>query len=50
MKQPKKPNLAQKKKISNAGLNWRNWAVADDLVDRLILVNKMTKKKRTVKK
>ena len=50
MKQPKKPTLIQKKKISDAGLNWRNWAVVDDLEDRLILVNKMTKKKRTVKK
>lgn len=50
MKQPKKPTLAQKKLIVAAGLNWRNWAVADDLEDRLILANKMTKKKRTVKK
>lgn len=50
MKQPKKPTLAQKKKISDAGLNWSSRTVTDDLEDRLILVNKMTKKKRTVKK
>lgn len=49
MKQPKKPTLAQKKKIYDAGLNWRNWAVVDDLEDRLILMNKITRKKEDCK-
>lgn len=50
MKQPKKPTLAQKKKISDAGLNWRNWAVMDDLVDKLVVINKISRKTRNLNK
>ena len=49
MKQPTKPTLKQKKKISNAGLNWKNWAVIDENDDgELYIINKLSKKTRKI--
>ena len=50
MKQPKKPTLIQKKLIKDAGLNWHNWSVIDDSDGTLKIYNKISGKKRIIKK
>ena len=46
MKQPKKPILAQKKILQSKGLDWKNWSVAQDRADKLIVINKKSGKRR----
>lgn len=53
MKQPKKPTLQQKKLISKAGLDWKEWNVVGLVQDEsgswLKLANKRTGEQKTIK-
>lgn len=50
MKQPKKPTRAQKEIMKSAGLDWRNWSVAEEVVDQLTLISKKSGRRRTIYK
>lgn len=48
MKQPKKPTKRQKIVIASSGLDWKDWSVAEEDDECLVLINKRTKRRRTV--
>ncbi len=50
MKQPKKPTLAQKKVITEAGLNWKTWNVASEDNISLLLISKKSGRKKLILK
>lgn len=50
MKQEKKPTRQQKEYIKAAGLDWRNWNVIKDEETILVIVNKKTGTRRTIRK
>ena len=50
MKQPKKPTLIQKRIMRDNGLNWHNWSVIDASDGVLTIYNKISGKKRKIKK
>lgn len=50
MRNLRKPTRVQKKKIADAGLNWRNWLVVSESEEELIIYNKKSERRRTVKK
>lgn len=50
MKNPRKPTRAQKKIISDSGLNWRNWLVLDEDNISLSLINRESRRRRVVLK
>lgn len=50
MKQPKKPTLAQKKLMDNAGLVWKSWSVVDETETELHVISKRSGQRRTIGK
>lgn len=50
MKQPKAPTLAQKKLISSAGLNWKNWSVVKEDNNAITVMNKSSRRRRVILK
>lgn len=50
MKQPRKPTLDEKKKITAAGLDWKEWNVSASITNSMVLVNKKTKERKVVMK
>ena len=50
MKQPKKPTLAQKKLMTNAGLNWKTWNVHEEDNLSLVMVSKKSGTRRVIYK
>lgn len=50
MKQPKKPNLRQKKVISAAGLDWKTWNVHEEDNIAITLISKKSGRRRVILK
>lgn len=48
MKQPRKPTLAEKKKMSEAGLNWKEWNVSASISSAMVLVRKKTGERKVL--
>ena len=48
MKQPKKPTRRQKAIAASSGLDWHNWSVLEEDEEKLVLINKKSRKRRTV--
>ena len=48
MKQPKKPTRRQKIIAASSGLDWHNWSVLEEDEEKLVLINKKSKRHRTV--
>ncbi|MDE7426111.1 MAG: hypothetical protein K2N51_20835 [Lachnospiraceae bacterium] len=49
MRNLRKPTRVQKKKIVDAGLDWRNWLVVSESDEELVLYSKKSGRRRTVK-
>ena len=50
MKQPRKPTLAEKKKIAEAGLDWKEWSVKASITNSLLIVHKKTGERKVINK
>lgn len=50
MKQPKKPTLAQKRFMTESGLDWKTWNVAEETDDAMVLISKKSGRRRIIKK
>ena len=50
MKQPKKPNLRQKKAISAVGLDWKTWSVLEEDNLSITLISKKSGRRRAILK
>lgn len=49
MKQPRKPVLTEKKQITAAGLDWKNWSVQGRNNNSITLINKKSGKRRVIR-
>lgn len=49
MRNQRKPTRAQKKKIADAGLDWKNWLVVSESDEELIICNKKSERRRVIK-
>lgn len=50
MKHGKKPTVEQRKAITAAGLDWREWLVVNNLTDVLIVTNRTTGATRVIER
>lgn len=50
MKNPRKPTRAQKRSISDAGLDWRTWLVVEEDNISLTLISKKSGRRRVLLK
>ena len=50
MKNGKRPTMAQKKLMSENKLNYKNWLVVKDTSECMVVVNRESRKTRTIKK
>ena len=50
MKQPKRPTLAQKKRMALEGLDWKEYNVSEETDQFLIVIHKKTGRERLLQK
>lgn len=49
MRNLKRPTRKQKKRIQEAKLDWKNWLVASESDEEMVLYNKKSERRRTIK-